>query len=86
MDECGPRAELSDRQEELTARLDQLLEAWTTTRRQVVAVSNEVGSGVEPATVPGRQFRDELGRLNTRLAAAADEVWLCTAGIAHRLK
>jgi adenosylcobinamide kinase/adenosylcobinamide-phosphate guanylyltransferase len=62
------------------------VQAWSTTARRVVAVSNEVGSGVVPATESGRRFRDELGWLNSRLAAAADEVWLCTAGIPTRLR
>jgi adenosylcobinamide kinase/adenosylcobinamide-phosphate guanylyltransferase len=52
----------------------------------VVAVSNEIGSGVVPGTASGRRFRDELGRLNSRIAADSDEVWLCTAGIARRLR
>ena len=47
----------------------------------MVAVSDEVGSGIVPATASGRRFRDALGELNQRLAAAADEVWLVTAGI-----
>ncbi|HEY3902638.1 MAG TPA: bifunctional adenosylcobinamide kinase/adenosylcobinamide-phosphate guanylyltransferase [Streptosporangiaceae bacterium] len=70
----------------LEARLEELLQAWRTTHRQVVAVSNEIGWGVEPASPADRRFRDELGWLNTRLAAASDEVWLCTAGIATRLR
>ena len=71
---------------ELAARLDALAQAWRATRRHVVAVSNEVGSGVVPGTVSGRRYRDELGRLNARIAADSDEVWLCTAGIAQRLR
>ena len=51
-----------------------------------VAVSDEVGSGVVPATAFGRRFRDTLGELNQRLAATADEVWLVTAGIPRRLR
>ena len=91
MDECGlwsqhEGTEREDAEKQLAARLDELVEAWTTTVRRVVAVSNEVGSGVVPATESGRRFRDELGWLNTRLAAAADEVWLCTAGIPTRLR
>ena len=35
----------------------------------VVAVSNEVGSGVVPSTRAGVLFRDALGRLNQRLAS-----------------
>jgi adenosylcobinamide kinase/adenosylcobinamide-phosphate guanylyltransferase len=65
---------------------DALVSVWTATEAHVVAVTNEVGSGVVPATSSGRRFRDELGRLNARLAAAADEVWLCTVGVAQRLR
>lgn len=87
MDECGLWAERHfDADKQLAVRQDELVRAWSTTERRVVAVSNEVGSGVVPATESGRRFRDELGWLNTRLAAAADEVWLCTAGIATRLR
>ena len=46
----------------------------------VVAVTNEVGLGVLPAHASGRLFRDELGRLNTRLSAASDQVHLVAAG------
>jgi len=72
--------------EELDRRVDSLLTAWRGTRRQVIAVSNEVGSGVVPATVSGVRFRDELGELNARIAAECEQVFLCTAGIAQRLK
>ena len=51
----------------------------------VVIVTNEVGSGVVPATESGREFRDALGALNARLARVCDEVWLVTAGIPQRL-
>ena len=52
----------------------------------MIAVSSEIGSGVVPGTASGRRFRDELGQLNARIAADSDEVWLCTAGIARRLR
>lgn len=67
-------------------RVDGLVDAWRSTRRHVVAVSNEVGSGVVPATASGGRFRDELGVLNTRIAAECEQVWLCIAGIARRLR
>jgi adenosylcobinamide kinase/adenosylcobinamide-phosphate guanylyltransferase len=65
---------------------DELVEAWRQCQREVVLVTNEVGSGVVPATESGRTFRDGLGRINARLAAEADEVWHCVAGVACRLK
>jgi adenosylcobinamide kinase/adenosylcobinamide-phosphate guanylyltransferase len=53
---------------------------------QVVAVSNEAGSGVVPATRLGRRFQDALGEANAALAAAADRVELLVAGIPIRIK
>ena len=86
MDECGLWAGTADADKELAARVDGLLDAWGSTRRLVVAVSNEVGSGVVPATVSGARYRDELGRLNALVAAGCEQAWLCTAGIARRLR
>ena len=65
---------------------DTLVEAWRECQREVVLVTNEVGSGVVPMTASGREFRDALGRLNARIAAESDEVWQCVAGVACRLK
>lgn len=52
----------------------------------VVVVSNEVGMGIHPDTAMGRDYRDELGRLNQLVAAAADTSLLMVAGRALRLE
>ncbi len=52
----------------------------------VILVSDEVGLGVVPESAEGRRFRDLLGLVNQRAAAAAEEVHLCVAGIAQRIK
>ncbi|WP_058044763.1 bifunctional adenosylcobinamide kinase/adenosylcobinamide-phosphate guanylyltransferase [Streptomyces roseifaciens] len=70
----------------LAARVAELVAAVRATRRTVVAVSNEVGSGVVPATASGRRFRDELGRLNTAVAAECEHVLLVVAGQALALR
>lgn len=57
-----------------------------TLREPVILVSDEVGLGVVPESAAGRRFRDLLGLVNQRAAAAAEEVYLCVAGIAHRIK
>lgn len=67
-------------------RVDEVVEAWRDAPHVVVAVSNEVGMGVVPATPAGRTFRDQLGNLNRRLAAVADVVWLVVAGLPVRVK
>ncbi|MUN40318.1 bifunctional adenosylcobinamide kinase/adenosylcobinamide-phosphate guanylyltransferase [Actinomadura litoris] len=61
-------------------RLDGLVDAWRRTRARVVAVSDEVGLSVVPATRSGRAFRDALGHLNQRLAAESEEAALVVAG------
>jgi adenosylcobinamide kinase/adenosylcobinamide-phosphate guanylyltransferase len=71
---------------EVAARTAELAAAWRATRRTVVAVSNEVGSGVVPATASGRRFRDELGRLNTAIATQSEHVLLVVAGQALPLR
>ena len=70
----------------VSGRVEALVRAWRASRARVVAVSDEVGLGVVPATTAGRLFRDELGALNQRMAAAADAVWLVVAGIPMRLR
>lgn len=67
------------------ADIDDLLAAWRDRRLATVAVSNEVGSGVVPATASGRVFRDMLGVLNARIAAESDRVVLMVAGRPLRL-
>lgn len=69
----------------LAEKADELVEAWRQTPARVIAVSDEVGSGVHPPTEVGRLFRDQLGWLNQRLAAESDEVVLVVAGRAVAL-
>jgi adenosylcobinamide kinase / adenosylcobinamide-phosphate guanylyltransferase len=49
-------------------------------RSLTVAVSNEVGLGVVPATELGRRFRDVLGRVNARWAKEAQDAAFVVAG------
>lgn len=49
-------------------------------------MSNEVGSGVVPATPAGRRFRDELGRLNAAFGAECEQLLLVVAGQALALR
>ncbi|GAT64974.1 cobalamin biosynthesis protein [Planomonospora sphaerica] len=80
LDGCGAWDRAPEALARVEARCDELVAAWRRTRARVVAVSDEVGLGVVPATSGGRLFRDVLGRLNQRLAAESEEVALVVAG------
>ncbi|MEU4000673.1 bifunctional adenosylcobinamide kinase/adenosylcobinamide-phosphate guanylyltransferase [Streptomyces fungicidicus] len=70
----------------LRDRVRELTDAVRETRRSLVAVSNEVGSGIVPATASGRRYRDELGRLNAAFARECEQVLLVVAGQAVVLR
>jgi adenosylcobinamide kinase/adenosylcobinamide-phosphate guanylyltransferase len=80
MDECGAWAGGAADLARLAARTAGLVGAWRQAAACVVAVSDETGLGVVPATPAGRLFRDELGRLNRALAAESEEAELVVAG------
>lgn len=66
--------------ERVDADVAALAEAWRTTSRRVVAVSNEVGQGVVPVDAGTRRFRDEMGRLNRAIAQVTEDVRFIVAG------
>jgi len=73
-------------QGEALAVADALAATGRATGKTLIVVTNEVGSGVVPATKLGRVYRDILGLTNQRLAARADTVTLLTAGLPLPLK
>lgn len=77
---CGAWDDAAGWREAVDQHVDALVEAWHRAVHPVVAVTNEVGAGVVPPTWAGRVFRDQLGRLNTRIAGASERVLLVVAG------
>jgi adenosylcobinamide kinase/adenosylcobinamide-phosphate guanylyltransferase len=66
-----------------TARL---LECYERQGASWIVISNEVGLGIVSATRLGRDYADQLGRVNQHLAAVADDVWFVAAGLPLNLK
>jgi adenosylcobinamide kinase/adenosylcobinamide-phosphate guanylyltransferase len=74
-----------DSDAEVAAAAGEVAVAAAARRPLTVAVSNEVGLGIVPATPLGRRYRDLLGRVNALWAAAADDAVLVIAGRPLRL-
>ena len=70
----------------LAAEVDALVAAIDGSPGGLVLVSNEVGSGIVPADPGTRMFRDWLGIVNARVAAACDRAYLIVAGQALPLQ
>ncbi len=68
------------------AETERLMAALGRARGSVVLVANEVGLGIVPDNALAREFRDHAGRLNQRIAAAADTVVFIAAGLPLALK
>ncbi len=72
-------ADIDRARSELVATLGRL-------RGPLLLVANEVGLGIVPDNPLARRFRDQAGRLNQAVAAAADRVLFIAAGLPLVLK
>jgi len=77
---------VSAREEQALDEFDRFLAQARDLAVPLLLVSDEVGLGVVPESGAGRLFRDMLGLINQRAAAAAAEVHLCVAGVSIRIK
>ena len=77
---------VSAREERALTEFDQFLARAEELAVPLLLVSDEVGLGVVPESEAGRRFRDALGLVNQRAAAAAEEVHLCVAGVGIRIR
>jgi adenosylcobinamide kinase/adenosylcobinamide-phosphate guanylyltransferase len=75
-----------DEEKSILAAADALADFLVERRFSLIIVSNEVGAGVHPATDIGLRFRDALGSVNQRIAAAVDRVSYMVAGLCMTVK
>ena len=75
-----------DRDEAILEQAEALAALLGRPRSSITLISNEVGEGVHPETAMGLRFRDLLGSVNQRVAAACDTVVLMVAGIPLTVK
>jgi adenosylcobinamide kinase/adenosylcobinamide-phosphate guanylyltransferase len=73
-------------QEQALQQVDDLLAVLAKRTGHSVIITNEVGMGIVPESVLGRQFRDVAGLAHQRIAKVADEVYLAVLGTILRIK
>ena len=70
----------------IDAEAERLLATLDEAGVPLVLVANEVGQGIVPDNALARAFRDQAGRLNQRLAGAAERVVMMVAGLPMTVK
>ena len=70
----------------LAPRTDALCQAIENYQGTLLMVGNETGLGIMPDNALARQFGDQAGLLQQRIAALSDEVVLCVAGLPLTVK
>jgi len=82
----GDTADLKAAEKIIDNEVDGLIGLMRRSDCSFILVSNEAGSGIVPDNRLARVYRDALGKANQRLARAADEVVLMTAGLPLKIK
>lgn len=80
------QAKAEETEKTVEKEISGLLETVRASSVPFILVTNEVGMGIVPEYPSARVFRDIAGRVNQRLASAADKVYLCVSGIPVRIK
>lgn len=80
------QGEIDEIEKHIEREFNVLIEAIKNLNKNMVMVTNEVGSGLVPEYKLGRIFRDIAGRINQNLGRISDEVYLVTCGIPLKVK
>ena len=71
---------------DLERKIDELANSLKNSNANIVLVSNEVGTGIVPDNALAREFRDNAGFMNQKIASLSDEVYWVVAGIQTQIK
>jgi adenosylcobinamide kinase/adenosylcobinamide-phosphate guanylyltransferase len=83
---AGNRLLRGDADDSTLAEAERLAAVIARRAWDLTVITNEVGEGVHPSTAEGLRFRDLLGLVNQRIAAACDRVTLMVAGVPLTIK
>ena len=84
--EIGETFDASAIQASILQEIDRLTEFIQAAPLDLIIVTNEVGWGIVPGDPLSRAYSDIIGKVNQKLAQAAEEVYLVALGIPLQLK
>jgi len=82
----GSQPSREDCEESIRTEIRELIAAIDEAEATFIVVSNEVGMGLVPDNALGREYRDNLGKVNQMLASRSNVVYLMVAGIPVKIK
>ena len=87
MDVEGMKQEdLNILEDQIMQEFKKLIKATRIQEKNLILVTNELGSGIVPEYKLGRIFRDIAGRVNQEIARMSDNVYLVSCGLPIKLK
>ena len=84
--EFGENLDEKEIEAAVTEEIHEIIDCMKNLDRDFIIVTNEVGLGLVPSNEAGRFYRDILGKANSMLAAACDEVYLMVSGLPVKVK
>lgn len=84
--ETAPIADVVDIEKNIQKRVREVVQAAKSVPSPVIMLTNEMGMGSRPEDRFNRIRRDITCRVNTKVAAQADEVYLMVAGLPVKIK
>jgi adenosylcobinamide kinase/adenosylcobinamide-phosphate guanylyltransferase len=78
--------EINDLEGKISDEVDGIIEGALKHAGDTIIVTNEIGMGLVPEYKLGRIFRDIAGRMNMKIAEAAEVVYLTVSGIPIKIK
>ena len=78
--------EINDLEGKISDEVDGIIEGALKRAGDTIIVTNEIGMGLVPEYKLGRIFRDIAGRMNMKIAEAAEVVYLTVSGIPIKIK
>lgn len=73
-------------EDKIIYELEKLIKEIKESNKELVIVTNEVGSSIVPENHIARVYRDIAGRINQRAAEISDEVYAVICGLPLRIK